>query len=120
VSAFVVCFRLPLPALGFWGFLRYWVVVGGRLGGSSEDFGEIVEQFRLELQLCFEATRQIRDTVGSGKAEPPGEVGQSDLCVAAAQPGGDRPRYVRVVTLCKQGGFHLVKIHHGSEDPFRV
>jgi hypothetical protein len=36
---------------------------------------------------------KVRDTIGSGKAEPLGELGQSGLCVAAAQPGCDRPCY---------------------------
>ena len=74
-------------------------MIGRHAGGLSEDFGEIVKQFRLRLQLRLEATREVRDTIGSGKAEPLGELGQSGLCVAAAQPGCDRPRHVRVVTL---------------------
>jgi hypothetical protein len=43
-------------------------VIGRHVAGPSEDFGEVVEQFRTRLQLRFQASRQIRDTVGSGKA----------------------------------------------------
>ena len=95
-------------------------MIGLLAGGPSEDFGEIVKPFRLRLQLRFEATREVRDTIGSGKVEPLGELGQSSLCVAAAQPGCDRPCYVGVVTLRKPGGFDFVEVHHGREDSFRV
>ena len=76
-------------------------MIGRSVAGPSEDFGEVVEQFRPRLQLRFQASRQIRDTVGSGKAEPLGEVGQSRLRMTAAQPGCDRTRHVWIVTLCK-------------------
>ena len=93
------CFRVPQSALGVWSFQRCPATIGHHGGGPSEDFLEIVEQFRLRLQWRLEATREVRDTVGSGKAEPVGELGQSRLRVAAAQPGCDRSRHVRVVTL---------------------
>ena len=41
-------------------------MIGRSVGDPSEDFGEVVEQFRPRLQLRFQASRQIRDTVGSG------------------------------------------------------
>jgi hypothetical protein len=44
-------------------------------GDTSEDFREIVKPFRLRLQLRLEATREVRYTIGSGKAEPLGELG---------------------------------------------
>jgi hypothetical protein len=53
-------------------------MIGRHAGGPSEDFGEIIKQFRLRLQLRLEATREVRDTTGSGKAEPLGELG---LCL---------------------------------------
>ena len=97
----VFCFRLPRPAPGFWRFPRYGAVIGRSVAGPSEDFGEVLEQFRPRLQLRFQASRQIRDAVGSGKAEPLGEVRQSRLPMTAAQPGCDRTRHVGIVTLCK-------------------
>jgi hypothetical protein len=101
VSAFAFCFRLPRPALGFWSFPVYWAVFGRSVGGPTEDFGEVLEQFRPRLQLRFQASRQIRDTVGSAKAESLGEVGQSRLRMTATQPGCDRTRHMGIVTLCK-------------------
>ena len=101
VSDFVFCFRLPRQTLGILEFPRCLATIGHHGGGPSEDFLDIVEQFRLRLQLRLEATREVRNTVGSGKAEPLGELAQSRLRVAAAQPGCDRPRHVRIVTLCK-------------------
>jgi hypothetical protein len=70
-------------------------MIGRHAGGPSEDFAEIVKRFRLRLQWRLEATREIRDAIGSGKAKPIGELGQSGLCVAAAQPGCVRPCYVK-------------------------
>jgi hypothetical protein len=45
-------------------------MIGRHAGGPSEDFGEIAELFRLRLQLRLETTREVRHTIGSGKAEP--------------------------------------------------
>ena len=67
VSPFFCC-RLPRPARGFWSVPCHWAVIGRHVGGPSQDFGEVLEQFRPRLQLGFQASRQIRDTVGSGKA----------------------------------------------------
>jgi hypothetical protein len=113
-AAFATGFAGPLC----FGSSHDSALIGRHAGGPSEDCGEIIKQFRLRLQLRLEATREVRDTIGSGKAEPLGELGQSGLCVAAAQPRCDRPCYVGVVTLRKQGGF--VEIRHGSEDSFRA
>jgi hypothetical protein len=88
MSAYVFCLRPALPARGFWSFHEP-AMIGRHAGGPSEDLGEIVKQFRLLLQLRLEATREVRDTIVSGKAGPLGELGQSGLCVAAAQPGCD-------------------------------
>ena len=63
-----VVFDCPGRALGFWSFPRYWVVLGRSVAGPSEDFGDVLEQFRPRLQWRFQASRQIRDTIGSGKA----------------------------------------------------
>jgi hypothetical protein len=111
--------RPALPVRGFWSF-HDPALIGRHAGGTSEDFREIVKPFRLRLQLRFEATREVRYTIGAGKAEPLGELGQSGLGVAAAQPGCDRPCSVGVVRLRKQGGFDFVEVHHGSEDSLRV
>jgi hypothetical protein len=88
---------------GFWSF-HDSAMIGRHAGGPSDDFGKIVKQFRLRLQLRLEATREVRDVIGSGKAEPRGELGQSGLYVAAAQPGCDRPCSMGIATLRKQGG----------------
>ena len=101
LSALVFCFRLPGPALGFWSFPLYWAVIGRSVAGPSDDFGEVIPQFRPRLQLRFQASRRIPDTVGPGKAEPLGEVGQSRLRMAVAQPGCDRTRGVGILTACK-------------------
>ena len=37
-------------------------MIGRHAGGPSEDFGEIIKQFRLRLQLRLEATREVRGT----------------------------------------------------------
>ena len=52
---------------------------------GMEDFGEVVDQFRLRFQSRLEAPRQLRDTVGSGKAEPPRQLAQSRLRVPTAR-----------------------------------
>jgi hypothetical protein len=79
-------------------FLPYLSV---RSSSLSSPESTRISSFRPRLQLRFQASRQIRDTVGSGKAEPLGEVGQSRLRMTAAQPGCDRTRHVGIVTLCK-------------------
>ena len=45
-------------AAGFWSFPRHWAVIGRSVGGPSEDFGEVVEQFRPRLQLA--SRRRVR------------------------------------------------------------
>jgi hypothetical protein len=82
-SAFVFCLRPALPTRGFRSFHNP-AMIGRHAGGPSEDCGEIIKQLRLRLQLRLEATCEVRGTIGSGKAEPLGELGQSGLCVAAA------------------------------------
>src|ERR1700733_1977556 len=72
MSAFVFCLQPALSARGFWSFYDP-AMIGRHARGPSEDFGEVVKQFRLRLQLRLEATRKVRDTIGSGKAEPLGE-----------------------------------------------
>ena len=99
MSDFVSCFRLPLPGLGFWSFSRRPATIGRHGGGLSEDFFDIAQQFRLRFQLGLKATREVRDTVGPEKAEPLGELAQSRVGVAAAQPSCDRPCPVGVVAL---------------------
>ena len=48
--------------------MHHWAVIWlGTSLARREDFGEVVEQFRPRLQSRFQASRQIRDTVGSGK-----------------------------------------------------
>jgi hypothetical protein len=86
----------------------------------SEYFLDVVEQFRVRLQFRPKAPREIRGTVGSGKAETLGELAQSRLGVTVARPGCDRPRPGGVAIPCKQGRLDIVEIVHGSEDSFRV
>ena len=105
---------------GLWSFPRDWAVIGRSVGGMSENFGEVVEQFRPGFPLHFQASSQIRDAVGSGKAEPLGEVGQSRLRMTAAQRGCDRTRHVGIVTLCNWSGLDLIVIRHGRRDSFGV
>jgi hypothetical protein len=84
VSEFVFCFRLARPALGFGSLPRDLPTIGNQDGSPSEDFLDIVEKLRLRLQPRLETTREVRDTVGSRKAEPFGEFPHSRLRVAAA------------------------------------
>jgi hypothetical protein len=112
-SACVFCLRPALATRRFWSF-HDPAVIGRHAGGPSEDFGEIVKPFRLGLQSRLKATREVRDTIGSGKVEPLGELDQSGLCVAAAQPGCDRSCYAGVVTPRKQGGFDFLRVRDGT------
>jgi hypothetical protein len=87
------------PARSFFAILSVRPGCGNFFPLSRPDFQlDIVEDIRLRLQSRLEATREVRDTVDLKKAEPFGELGQSRLCVAAAEPGCDRPRRVRVMT----------------------
>jgi hypothetical protein len=74
-------------------------MIGRHGGGLSEDFLDFVEQSRLRLKLGSKSTREVRNTVGSREAEPLGELAESRLRVAAAQPGRDRPCTVGVMAL---------------------
>jgi hypothetical protein len=60
----------PCRALGFWIIHGFRATIGLLAGGPLKDFGEGVEQFRRGCQSRSDAPRQIRDTVGSEKAEP--------------------------------------------------
>ena len=69
VSDVVFCFPTSLSTFGCGIVHRFRATIGLLAGGPLEDFGEVVEQFWLGCQSRLEAPRQIRDTVGSGKAE---------------------------------------------------